>query len=164
MTPDDVLPEFDQEMGKTREALSRIPDGSFGQKPHEKSWTLGELATHIANVPVWLTMTMGTRELDLSQPMESPPVPESTAELVERFDQNRKAAREALEKASAEALAEPWSLRAGEEVMFTLPRAAVVRTMILNHMIHHRGQLTVYLRMAGAVVPGLYGPSADEQG
>lgn len=162
MTPADLIPELDQEMGKTRETLSRLPDESFDFRPHEKSWTAAELATHIASVPTWITMTLATSEFDLAEPFDAPARAESTAELLERFDENVAVARRALAEASAEALAEPWSLRTGEDVMFTLPRGAVIRVMILNHMIHHRGQFTVYLRMVGAPVPSLYGPSADE--
>lgn len=162
MTTADFLPELDQEMAKTREALSRLPDDGLGFRPHEKSWTAVELAAHIANVPTWITMTLATSEFDLAEPMEQPPAPTGASELLERFDEAVAVARKALSQASDEALAEPWSLRTGDDVMFTMPRAAVIRVMILNHMIHHRGQFTVYLRMLGAPVPSLYGPSADE--
>jgi uncharacterized damage-inducible protein DinB len=162
MGPNLFFPEFDQEMAQTRVALARIPADRFDFRPHEKSWTMGELATHIATVPLWLTMTLATDEFDLEAPVDQPPPPADPEALLDRFDQHLASARAALEAATPEALGKPWTLRSGNQVVFTLPRAAVIRGMILNHMIHHRGQLTVYLRLTGVPVPSLYGPSADE--
>ncbi|HSM07142.1 MAG TPA: DinB family protein [Longimicrobiales bacterium] len=157
-----LLPEWDQELAGTRAVLSRLAFDRADFRPHERSWTLVELATHVANLPMWLPMTLQSEELDLAEPLPSPPLPESRDDLVARFDANVARARAALAAASGEDLGVPWTLRRGTEVFFTVPRLAVVRTMILNHLIHHRGQLTVYLRMTGTPVPGLYGPSADE--
>lgn len=162
MSMNALLAEYDQEMAGTRRALASIPGDALGFRPHEKSWTMGELATHIAGVPTWLRVTLETPELDLGEPMESPTVPSDAGELLARFDAGVAEARAALDAATPETMAEQWTLRSGDHVFFTLPRGTVVRTMVLSHMIHHRGQLTVYLRLAGAPVPGLYGPSADE--
>ena len=157
-----LLPEFDQEMTGTRRVLERVPFEHRDFRPHARSWTLLELATHLANLPVWLPLTLEKEELDLEVPMPSPLPPADSPELLNRFDGNVDRARAALEGATPAALEAGWTLRRGEMVVFALPRIAVVRSMILNHMIHHRGQLTVYLRMTGAPVPGLYGRSADE--
>ncbi len=157
-----LLPEFDQEMLGSRTVLERVRFEHRDFRPHERSWTLLELATHLANLPVWLPLTLETEELDLDRPLPAPELPADPKELLARFDGNVDRARAALDGATGEALGTGWTLRRGEVVLFTMPRLAVVRGMILNHMIHHRGQLTVYLRMTGAPVPGLYGPSADE--
>lgn len=162
MNAAEFLAEFDQEMPGTRRALESIPTAALDFRPHERSWTLGELASHIANVPNWLTVTLESSEFDLAAPMEPEAAPQSAAEVVERFHRAAAGARAALEGTDEETLAGPWTLRSGAHVVFTLPRHAVLRSMIFNHMVHHRGQLTVYLRMVGARVPGLYGPSADE--
>ena len=162
---DALLPEFDQEMAKTRAVLERCPDSKFGWKPHAKSWDMASLATHIANMPGWTVDTIRKDSFDISPPGQ-PPVREApvtdSAELLARFDRNVAAAREAIAGASDENLLKSWSLLAGGQVLFTMPRTAVLRTMILNHGIHHRAQLTLYLRLNDIPVPGLYGPSADE--
>jgi uncharacterized damage-inducible protein DinB len=158
-----LLPEFDQEMAGARRVLGRVPFDQGGFRPHPRSWTMLQLATHLANLPVWVPMTLESEELDLGTPIPSPALPEGREELLDRFDGNVVRARTALDGADAQDLLRPWTLRNGAEVVFTLPRIAVVRSMVLNHMIHHRGQLTVYLRMTGAPVPGLYGASADER-
>lgn len=157
-----LLPEFDQEMANTRKVLERVLDDQLGFKPHEKSWTLRELAGHVSQVPGWCTVTVNTTELDLAQPWEQPEF-NSRADFLAVFDGQVTEARAALEGASAEDLMEPWALKQGDEVILSMPRLAVIRSFVLNHMIHHRGQLTVYLRLTGAAVPGVYGPSADEQ-
>ena len=160
-----LLPEFDQEMANTRKTLERIPDDKFDWTPHAKSFNMANLATHIANMAGWLkeTMTMDTFDI---QPPGAPPYKEepakSSAELLAKFDKNVSAARAALAAASDEAFGAPWSLLMTGNVLFTMPRGAVVRGMILNHIIHHRAQLTVYLRLNDIPVPALYGPSADE--
>lgn len=163
MTPAELLSEYDHEMANTRRALANIADEALSFRPHERSWTLAELATHVANVPNWLVMTLAGPEFDLGGNVDHPEVPSDTRELLARFDQAVAAGREALSTTPEAALAEAWTLRNGDHVLFTLPRSAVIRTTILNHMIHHRGQLTVYLRLTGAPVPSLYGPSGDER-
>lgn len=160
---DALLPEFDHEMAQLRVALERCEKAHFGFKPHEKSWTLGQLAKHLANVPMWAQMTMTTDELDFATfPAPKYEEPASTAVILEEFDGNVKAARAELEKAADEAMMRTWTGRTGDQIHFAMPKAAILRTFVMNHMIHHRGQLTVYLRLTGAKVPALYGPSADE--
>lgn len=160
-----MLPEFDQEMAGTRQTLERVPEDKLDWRPHEKSWMMKELATHVANVPSWATMTIQTEELDIAPPGEEPyrePAANSRAELLAKFDTGVAAARAALVEASDEHLLAPWSLLAGGKSFFTMPRAAVLRSFVMNHMIHHRAQLTIYLRLNDVPVPALYGPSADE--
>ena len=160
-----LLPEFDQEMANTRKTLERVPEDKFDWKPHPKSFTMGALSTHITSMTGWLAGTMTTDRMDIA-PAGAPPYKEepakSSADLLQKFDTGTKAARAALEAASDESFQTPWSLLATGNVIFTMPRIAVVRSMIMNHMIHHRAQLTVYLRLNDIPVPALYGPSADE--
>lgn len=157
-----LLPEFDQEMAGTRKTLERIPMDRYDWAPHTKSFNMGKLATHVATLPGWAAMTIQTDELDLSQPFEQPQ-PKTTEELLALFDQAAAEARATLAGADDAELMEPWTLRKGEHVIFTLPKVAVIRTMVMNHIIHHRAQLTVYLRLNDIPVPGLYGPSADDE-
>jgi uncharacterized damage-inducible protein DinB len=157
-----LLPEFDQEMKSTRRTLERVPSGKSSWQPHPKSMTLGRLATHIAEMPSWTTMTAHTDELDLGAMPYDPLTLGSAEEIVALFDKNVAEAREALLGVSDEELMKPWTFRMGDHVIFTLPKIAVLRGMVMNHVIHHRGQLTVYLRLNDVPVPGLYGPSADE--
>ena len=153
------------EMAKTRVALERVPEDKFGWKPHEKSMTLGRLAGHIAEMPGWATPTIDTDSLDIA-PVNGPkyetPKIESRKALLEMFDKNVKDARAAIERASDENLGQPWTLLGGGKTIFTMPRIAVLRSMVMNHIIHHRAQLGVYLRLNNVAVPGAYGPSADE--
>jgi uncharacterized damage-inducible protein DinB len=157
-----LLPEFDQEMRNTRVVLERVPEEKLGWKPHEKSGTLGWLATHLAMLPLWATMTLDTDGLDLGAPFNPPPMPTSRAELVALFDKNLATAREKLAAATDERLKAEWRLHMGERTIFTMPRIGVLRGSVLNHMIHHRGQMTVYLRLNDVPLPPLYGPTADE--
>ena len=160
-----LLPEFDQEMASTRKALERVPENRFGWKPHEKSGAMGWLAAHIAHLPGWLVMTMKQDSLDLAPggvQVQPPPPPKDSKELLAAFDKNVKEARAALAAASDAELMKPWSLLNNGTVMMTLPKAAVVRSFVMNHLIHHRAQLGVYLRLNNIAVPAIYGPSADE--
>jgi len=156
-----MLPEFDHEMAATRKTLSRVPEAKFAWAPHPKSMTAHRLAAHIANIPTWMTLTLQLSEIDVAGYKQEEP--ESLAALLAHFDKGVAAARQAMEATSDAAWMEPWTLKSGGHVAFTMPRIAVVRSMILNHNIHHRGQLTVYLRQLDVPVPALYGPSADEQ-
>lgn len=156
------LPEFDMEMANTRRVLEGVPAHRFDFKPHEKSYSLRDLSTHVANLPSWTGITLSTRELDLGQEFERF-VPTTTDDLLAHFDRHVAEGRAALEAASSSDLEAPWTLRMGDNEIFTLPRAGVLRSFVLNHMIHHRAQLTVYLRLLDVPVPGVYGPSADEQ-
>ncbi len=160
-----LLPEFDQEMAKTRSILSRIPMDKFDWKPHEKSFSMGDLANHVARMAGWGMSTMSTDSLDYAPvdgPPPEPPIARTSEELLALFDESVAGFREAVEKATDDDFMAPWTLQAGGEDLFTMPRGAVVRTLILNHIVHHRAQLTVYLRLNDLPVPGLYGPSADE--
>jgi uncharacterized damage-inducible protein DinB len=163
---DTLLPEFDMEMDSTRRTLERVPDDKFSWKPDEKSGTLGWMATHIATLPHWAKITMEQESLDLSPAGGGayvPPKPANRKELLEVFDKNRAEARAALAAADDAAYAKPWALLMGEQELFREPRANVLRRMVFNHLIHHRGQLTMYFRLLKVPVPALYGPSADEQ-
>ncbi len=163
---DTILPEFDMEMDATRRTLERVPDDKFDWKPHDKSGTLGWLSGHVANIPQWAVMTMKQDSLDLAPAGASPrvpPKPASRKEVLDSFDKNRAEARAALVAGDDAAFAKPWALLMGGKQLFSEPRSAVLRRMVFNHIIHHRGQLTVYLRLLNVPVPALYGPSADEQ-
>jgi uncharacterized damage-inducible protein DinB len=160
-----LLPEFDQEMANTRKVLERVPDEKWNWKPHDKSGTTGWLAGHVGTVPEWLTMTLASESFDYAPvdgPSFTPPKIENNKQLLDAFDKASTDARAALVKASDADLAKGWTLLAGGKEIFTMPRVACIRGMIINHLIHHRGQLTVYLRLLNVPVPGLYGPSADE--
>jgi uncharacterized damage-inducible protein DinB len=161
---DALLPEFDHEMANTRKTLERVPDDKFGWKPHEKSFALGDLATHIGNLPSWAALTINQDSFDMApegKPIKVPPAG-SREEILESFDKNIAAARAAIAGASDEELFKPWSLLSGGNKIFSLPRVAVLRSFVMNHIIHHRAQLGVYLRLNDIPVPSIYGPSADE--
>ena len=162
-----ILPEFEHEMANTRKTLERVPDDKFAWKPHEKSMSLGGLATHLANIPSWTGNTFDVDELDVA-PVDGPPFhldeAKSQAEVLAAFDKNVASARAALEKATDENWQGQWSLLAGGKKIFTLPRTAVMRGFVMSHLIHHRAQLGVYLRLLDVPVPSIYGPSADEGG
>lgn len=162
-----MLPEFDHEMNLTRTMLERVPDESFDFTPHEKSYTLGRLAGHLATIPHWMVITLEETEFDVD-PADGeswqPPVPTKRDEVLELFDRNVEQAREALAATTDEAMSVPWALKNRGEAIFEQPRVAVVRGMVFNHMIHHRAQLGVYYRLLDLPVPAIYGPSADEQG
>jgi len=156
------LGELDYEMANTRKALERVPTDKLKWQPHAKSMTLGRLASHIAEMSIWGTRTIRTTEYDFAVGGRLRTDLPSTREILEAFDKNLAEARETVAAAGDDALREKWTLRRGDQVVFSLPRIAVLRSMVLNHIIHHRGQLTVYLRLNDVPVPGLYGPSADE--
>lgn len=154
-----LLPEFDQEMVPTRRLLERVPSDKGPWKPHPKSFPLGHLAQLVAGMPGWLVSMLGSDHIDL---MGGPGYSyETTETLLAQFDKNVREAREAIAGAKDEDFEQPWSLKAGEKVLFTAPRRTVVRQHI-NHLVHHRGQLTVYLRLLDVPIPSIYGPTADE--
>jgi uncharacterized damage-inducible protein DinB len=157
-----LLPEFDHEMANTRKTLERVPDDQLEFKPHEKSYSLLQLAGHIGNIPSWTEVTLTTEGLDIDGPFERDE-PTSRDEVLAEFDRNVAGARSILEPASGEEMTSPWTLKMGGQEAFTMPRGSVFRLWILNHAVHHRAQLTVYFRLLGIPVPALYGPSADEQ-
>ncbi len=157
-----LLPEFNQEMASTRKMLERVPDGKFDFKPHEKSMTLGRLAAHTAEIPSYGTATIRFEKMDLTGD-EKPFTPATRKELLEAFDKHVAEARELLSKATDEELMKPWTLTYKGQQIFSMSRASVLRTMVLSHLIHHRAQLGVYLRVNNVEIPGMYGPSADEK-
>jgi uncharacterized damage-inducible protein DinB len=160
-----MLSEFDQEMQNTRKVLERCPDEKWNWKPHDKSGTLGWLAGHVATMVDWLPMTIKTEELDYAPVGGSsftPPKIDNRKELLAEFDKNVASARAALASVSDAEMMKNWRLLAGGQEIFSMPRVAAIRGMVLNHHYHHRAQLTVYFRLLNVAVPGLYGPSADE--
>ena len=162
-----LLPEFDMEIANTRKTLERVPDGKPEFRPHPKSMTMARLAGHVAEIPQWAAMTLGQTELDLNPPgapkMESY-VMTSCADAVARFDGFAKQARALIASTSDEAWMQTWTLKNGGQTVIAMPRVAVMRGFVMSHMIHHRAQLGVYLRMNDVPVPSIYGPSADEGG
>ena len=162
---DALLPEFDHEMANTRKTLERVPDEKLDWKPHDKSMTFVGLATHLANLPSGAIMAIEQDSFDMAPVDAAPPRQDpvaSTQAALELFDKNVAGARAAIAGACDEHLLTPWSLLAGGKTLFTMPRIAVLRSMVMNHMIHHRAQLGVYLRLNDVPVPALYGPTADE--
>ncbi len=162
-----ILPEFDHEMANTRKTLERMPEGKSDWKPHEKSMTLGRLAGHLAELPGWGMYTLTKESIDVAPvggPTSRGMVAESRKQALDAFDENLKTARGILEKTTDEEWRKPWTLMAGGKTIFTMPRVAVFRGMVMNHMIHHRAQFGVYLRLNNIPVPSIYGPSADESG
>ena len=157
-----LLPEFDQEMANTRKTLERIPEDKFDWAPHQKSMTLGRLAGHVAELPTYATTTIQTDSLDLSTGEYKPLVAASRQQVLEAFDKNAAAARAAIAGTNDGHLSKTWSLFYQGKPIFSMPRAAVLRSKVMNHLIHHRAQLGVYLRLNEVPVPSLYGPSADE--
>jgi uncharacterized damage-inducible protein DinB len=159
---DIFLSELQAEAKKTRRMLERVPFEHAAWKPHAKSSSLQALAQHVANISVWTSYTLDHDELDLAQPMERARPVESVEELLSFFDQRLAEAVATLEKATDALLDSDWTMRAGEQVYFTRPKKDVIREFVLSHIIHHRGQLSVYLRLLGVPLPGMYGPTADE--
>ncbi len=163
---DTLLPEFDLEFAATRRMLALVPDASANWKPHPKSYALGQLAMHLANFGRWGMLTMEADELDLGRPDMAPqhrgPFG-GIGPLLQTFDEQVSAFRTMLAGADDDAMQAMWTLKHGERKFFTLPRVAVLRSTVLHHMIHHRGQMTVYLRMLDVPLPDTYGPTADTQ-
>lgn len=162
-----LLPEFDHEMASTRKVLERVPDDKFDWTPHAKSATMGWQAQHLANLAGWTTIILTTDSLDFAPPGGEPfhlPQVNTREELLAIFDKNVAESRATIAATSDDAFMQPWSLLHGGKTIFTMPRVAVIRNMMLNHLIHHRAQLTVYFRLNDIPVPAIYGPSADESG
>ena len=157
-----LIAELENEGATTRKLLERIPAETFDWKPHEKSMTMGRLASHVAEMHSWAVTTVKEPELDFAKFDYKPFEPKSTEDLVGLFDKCYNDAVEAIRGAADEIWFEPWSLKNGETTYFTMPKIAVMRGMVLNHIVHHRGQLSVYLRENNIPVPAMYGPSADE--
>jgi uncharacterized damage-inducible protein DinB len=160
-----MRPEFEHEIANTRLLLDRVPAGHAVWKPHPKFMALGELASHLADIPVWVQPTLQADSLHtprLKARLIGSPFA-SREEVVKRFDRNVSLARDAISGTDDARLTAPWSLRRAGRTVFTMPRVAVLRTFLLNHMIHHRGQPTVYLRLKDVPLPGINGPTADER-
>lgn len=159
---DALLPEFDHEMAVTRTVLERVPEEKFDWKPHAKSFSLGALATHVATLPTWGTETLTRAEFDIGVGQQPPMALPSRKEVLATFDKNVADARAALAGKSDAELMSMWSLKRNGRTIFSMPKTTVLRSFVLNHLVHHRGQLTVYLRLLDVPVPSIYGPSADE--
>jgi len=157
------LAELKQEAEKSKKMLALVPMDKSSWKPHEKSMTLNRLAVHVAEMVLWLEVTITTDELDYTKGDYKPFVPETSKELLDFYDTNLKKAEEALANCSDERMMKNWTMKAGDRVVFSIPRVAVIRDMILNHQAHHRGQLSVYLRLLDVPLPSIYGPTADDK-
>ncbi len=161
-----LLPEFDHELATTRKHLERTPFADASWQPHPKSMTLGALASHLVEVPTWIVPTLTRTELDLNPPGGPPYTPlvfDRLPQLLAAFDDTVKQGRAALAATRDADFLVPWSLKSGGETIMTMPRIAVIRSFVMNHLIHHRGQFTVFLRLRNVPLPQTYGPSADEQ-
>jgi uncharacterized damage-inducible protein DinB len=158
---DALLPEFDHEMTTTRKVLERVPEDKIDWKPHPKSYSLGELAQHVATNPLWGLMTLTQSELDLGG-FTRPPQVRTRTELLAMFDRHVAETRAALVGKTDGELLVPWTLKNNRHTVFSMPKASVWRSFVLSHGIHHRGQLSVYLRLQNVPIPSMYGPSADE--
>ncbi|MEQ1759160.1 MAG: DinB family protein [Vicinamibacterales bacterium] len=158
---DALLPELDHEIAVTRKLLERVPDDRSDWKPHIKSYSLGQLATHVANLPHWGVITISQAELDMDGAGVAA-VAASRAALLAAFDEKSTAFRAALTGRTDAELMVPWTLKQSGKIIFSMPKAAVLRSFVMNHLIHHRGQLSVYLRQLDVPLPSIYGPSADE--
>lgn len=161
-----ILPEFDMEMAGTRKALERVPDDKLDWKAHSKSNSIGWVATHLAEIVGWVEGTLTKDTWDINpeggEPYQVPQL-NSRQEILDQFDANVATARKRIEATSDEEFAKSWSLLSAGQALITMPKAGVIRTWVLNHSIHHRGHLCVYLRLNDIPVPALYGPSGDEQ-
>jgi uncharacterized damage-inducible protein DinB len=155
------LAELENEAKVTRACLERVPLEKADWKPHEKSMSFGRLAVHCAEMFGWTEVALTQDELDFSKMDMTPFEPRSTEELLAFFDDHIAKAKAALGGTSDETMFTDWTMRNGEEVYMTMPKVAVMRSFVLNHIIHHRGQLSVYLRLNDIPVPSIYGPSAD---
>jgi len=161
-----LLPEFDQETATARRLLERVPDGRFDWHPHERSMSLGRLATHVSELPSWVTNTFEEDELDIA-PGGQPPFVASVlphaAAILEQFDRNAAAARATLAGAADADFEQPWTFKYAGHTVWTKPKYEVYRIFAMNHLVHHRAQLGVFLRLLDVPIPGSYGPSADER-
>ncbi len=159
-----MLAEFTYESATTRKMLERIPEAKLGWKPHNKSMTLARLASHIAETPEWLGSILQQDEFVFDPTGYTPKEHKTVAELLAAFDKNVESAAAMMQGQSDDHLMKMWRMRSPERVFFEMPRVAVIRTMIMNHTVHHRGQLSVYLRLLDVPLPSVYGPTADDPG
>ncbi|HNV04182.1 MAG TPA: DinB family protein [Vicinamibacterales bacterium] len=159
---DALLAEYDHELAVTRKVLERVDEARLGWQPHERSMSLGRLAKHVAEVPRWARTILDDAEFDLADEADGPAASESLSDLLTAFDGLVLGVRARLAAKTDAELATAWTLKRNGQDLFSMPRSAAWRTLIMNHLIHHRGQLSVYLRLTGSKVPSIYGPSADE--
>jgi uncharacterized damage-inducible protein DinB len=157
-----ALGDLNHELTTTRKLLERVPEAHLDWKPHEKSMTLGGLALHVATIPFWAKRILEADFFDITTAGRNPP-PTTLREILDAFEERVDGMRHALDATDDAMLTRPWQLRRGEQVLQTMPKLAVIRTMALNHMVHHRAQLSVYLRLLDVPLPPMYGPTADEQ-
>jgi uncharacterized damage-inducible protein DinB len=158
-----LLSEFEQELTNTRKILGVVPDAQLGWAPHEKSMSLARLASHVAELPNWGVMTIQTDKLEFDG-TEKPFFASSQKDLLARFEENAGDYRKALGTVSDGELSKNWTLYYRRQKILDMPKRAILRSVVMNHLIHHRGQLSVYLRLLNIAVPGMYGPSADDMG
>ena len=154
--------DLDRELARTRKVLERLPEAHFAFKPHEKSMSLGRLAMHVATLPQWMVDTLARDELDLATAEGPRTEPSGREDLLATFDENVAKVKEATARIDDAALTKKWSLRNGGDVLYTAPRYQVLRVWCVNHLVHHRAQLCVYLRLLNEPVPAVYFNSADE--
>ena len=159
---DSLLPEFDQETAATRRLLERVPDNAFGWRPHPKSFDMGELASHMARLPHWGVWILAQNSFDIATAGPRPPALPNVAAVLEKFDENVSEVRRTLVEMTDGQLLEPWALKRGDKLLLSVPKLFAIRGFLVRHLVHHRGQMTVYLRMNDVALPPLYGPTADE--
>jgi uncharacterized damage-inducible protein DinB len=157
-----MVAEIGHEAATTRRLLERLPEQHFGWKPHEKSMTLGRLAGHIAEIPGWISTIVEKDEFDVATSGHTPAVHKTRAEVIQLFDTNIAKIAEVLKRQTDQRMMAPWRLKKAGQLIFELPRAGMIRAMGMNHVVHHRGQLSVYLRLKDVPLPSIYGPTADE--
>ncbi|MGB4775819.1 MAG: DinB family protein [Daejeonella sp.] len=158
-----LVTELEEEGAKTRKMLMLVPFENVAWKPHVKSMSIGHLSAHIAEIPSWINITIDTPELDFATMNYTAPKISSNTELIAFFDSTLQKAVDQLKVTSEETLEDPWTLRNGEHIFINLPKRQVIRTLVLNHIIHHRAQLSVFLRLLDIPLPGIYGPTADDK-
>jgi uncharacterized damage-inducible protein DinB len=156
------MAELQYEAQTTRRLLERVPAAALAWKPHEKSMTLGRLASHVAEIPHWIPAIIETSEFDIGAANSTGMNSSDVQEILDAFDANVIKAKESLKSVTDQQLMEKWRLRRGDHVLFELPKIAVLRSMAFSHQVHHRGQLSVYLRLQDVALPSIYGPTADE--
>jgi uncharacterized damage-inducible protein DinB len=162
---DFLLPEYDHEMATTRKVIERVPMAEAQWKPHVKSMTMLELATHIVEIPGWVGSIVDASSVDMAADQDHQKASHKTSgDLLAAFDQNVAKARAAIESKSDAEMMTTWTLKRGEQVLLSMPKVGVLRSFLLNHLIHHRGQMSVYIRLKDIPVPSIYGPSADDSG
>ena len=157
-----MLNEIEHEGAQTKRMLERVPVDKFHWKPHDKSREIGQLAVHVAQIPAWTSRVLAAPDFDMMTFKRDVPEIKSADDLIKISDANIQKAIQDIENAKDEDMMVMWTFKRGDQIIFTLPRVAAIRNMAMNHLVHHRGQLSVYLRLLNIPVPGMYGPSADE--